>query len=211
MTSTRLARRTGKKPTRKQRVLQQRASGFVARRQTLPEYLESAEIESLIQLAPHAQARLVMLTQWRSGLRISEALALELSDLSLDDDNPALRVRAGKGGRDRLVPLHPELAVAFHNFVAFGNVKRGPIIAATRSTAWRWLKQALDRAVELNQIPSGRKIGTHTFRHSAARHWLASGVPINIVSRWLGHASLQTTLIYLQILPDPVGFMEWVP
>ncbi len=79
------------------------------------------------------------------------------------------------------------------------------------STAWRWVKIALKRAVELNQIPYGRKVATHTLRHSAARHWLASGVPINVVSRWLGHASLQTTLIYLEILPDPSGYMERVP
>ncbi len=46
---------------------------------------------------------------------------------------------------------------------------------------------------------------------TAARHWLASGVPINVVSQWLGHASLQTTIIYLEILPDPIGYMEKVP
>ena len=39
----------------------------------------------------------------------------------------------------------------------------------------------------------------------------SSGIPINVVSRWLGHASLQTTLIYLEILPDPLGEMGRVP
>lgn len=209
--STILARGNGGKPTRKQRVLQQRASGNVAQRKSLPEYLEPGEIESLIKLAPHAPARLVMLTQWRAGLRVSETLSLEVADLSLDEDNPTVRVKQGKAGKSRLVPVHPELGAAFLNFMDFSNVRRGTIFAASRSTAWRWLKQALARAEELNQIPEGRKIGTHTLRHSAARHWLASGVPINVVSRWLGHASLQTTLIYLQILPDPVGFMERVP
>ena len=51
-------------------------------------------------------------------------------------------------------------------------------------------------------------MGTHTLRHSAARYWLSSGIPINVVSRWLGHASLQTTLVYLEILPDPLGEIE---
>ena len=166
---------------------------------------------SLMQLAPHAQARLIILAQWRAGLRISEALALEVADLNLDDDNPTLRVREGKGGKDRLVPVHPELGAALRNFLAFSKVRRGPIFDTSRSTGWRWLKTALERAVELNQIPPGRKVATHTLRHSAARHWLASGVPINVVSRWLGHASLQTTLIYLEVLPDPTGYMERVP
>jgi integrase/recombinase XerD len=204
MTTTALARAGNRQPTRKERVAIQRASGYVARRASLPDYLEMPEINALIQVAPHAQARLLMLVQWRAGLRISEALAL-------DGDRLTLKVRQGKGGKDRVVPVHSELGAGLRSFLAFGNVKRGSIFDASRSTAWRWLKQALARAVELGAIPPGRKVGTHTLRHSAARHWLASGFPINVVSRWLGHASLQTTLVYLEILPDPAGFMERVP
>ncbi len=211
MTTTSLARARTYKAIKKQKVLQSRASGNVSRRQSLPEYLEPGQIDVLMQLAPHAQARLIILAQWRAGLRISEALALEVADLNLDDDNPTLRVREGKGGKDRLVSVHPELGAPLRNFLAFSKVRRGPIFDTSRSTGWRWLKTALERAVELNQIPPGRKVATHTLRHSAARHWLASGVPINVVSRWLGHASLQTTLIYLEVLPDPTGYMERVP
>lgn len=210
MTTTNLARANGRKPTRKARVAQQRAMGNVARRSTLPEYLEPPEVEALIHAAPHGQARLIMLEQWRAGLRVSEAVALEVSDLQLDGDRPTLRVRQGKGSKDRLVPVHPELAAAFRQVIDFGNVRRGPLVNTTRSTAWRWTKAALERAQELGTIPAGRWVGTHTLRHSAARHWLSSGVPINHVSRWLGHASIQTTLIYLEILPDPSGFMERV-
>ena len=70
-----------------------------------------------------------------------------------------------------------------------------------------WRPAKAERAVEIEAIPEGRKVGTHTLRHSAARHWLSSGIPINVVSRGLGHAGLQTTLIYLEILPDPLGEM----
>ena len=211
MTTTALARDNGRKPTKKQLVAQQRAIGNVARRSSLPEYLEPPEVEVLIHAAPHGQARLIMLEQWRAGLRVSEAVALEVSDLQLDGYNPTLRVRQGKGHKDRIVPAHPELAAAFRQVIDFGNVRRGPLVNTTRSTAWRWVKTALSHAQELGSIPAGRWVGTHTLRHSAARHWLASGVPINVVSRWLGHASLQTTLVYLEILPDPVGYMERVP
>ena len=69
----------------------------------------------------------------------------------------------------------------------------------------------MERAVALGAMSAGRKVGTHTLRHSAARHWLSSGIPINVVSRWLGHAGLQTTLVYLEILPDPLGEMGRVP
>ena len=210
MTTTDLARANGRKPSKKQRVPQQRAIGNVARRSNLPEYLEPPEVEAFIQAAPHGQARLIMLVQWRAGLRVSEAVGLEVEDLQLDGVRPTLRVRQGKGSKDRIVPVHDELAAAVRQVIDFGNVRRGPLVNTSRSTAWRWVKAALDKAQELGTIPAGRWVGTHTLRHSAARHWLASGVPINVVSRWLGHASLQTTLIYLEILPDPSGHMERV-
>ena len=208
MTTTGLARTNGRKPSKKQQVAQQRAMGNVSRAAVLPEYLEQAEVDALIRAAPHGQARLITLVQWRAGLRVSEAVGLEVADLQLDGDRPTLRVRQGKGHKDRIVPVHSELAAAFRQVTDFGNVRRGVLVNTTRSTAWRWVKAALDRAVELGTIPAGRQCGTHTLRHSAARHWLASGVPINVVSRWLGHSSIQTTLIYLEIWPDPSGYME---
>ena len=49
----------------------------------------------------------------------------------------------------------------------------------------------------------GRRVSAHTFRHNYARHLLLHGVPINYLSHWLGHRSIQTTLIYLELVPDP--------
>ena len=210
MTTTALARANGRKPTGKQRAAQQRAIGNVARRSTLPEYLEPPEIEALIHAAPHGQARLIMLEQWRAGLRVSEAVALEVSDLQLDGDRPALKVRQGKGRRDRIVPVHPELRAGLHTRIRFRRPSNGRLVSVVKSTAWRWYKTAAKKATETGAIPVGRRVATHTLRHSAARHWLESGVPLNTVSVWLGHRSLQTTLIYLEILGDPTGHMERV-
>ena len=77
--------------------------------------------------------------------------------------------------------MHPELGAAFSTALAYGNVSEGRII------------------------------GTHTFRHSHARHLLMNGIPINYLSRWLGHSSIQTTLIYLELVPDPTGSLASVP
>ena len=193
--------------------LQQNTDGLVRAIRKLPEYLERGEVGALIRCAPNPSAALLMLEQWRAGLRISEALALELRDLYLDPEQPTLRVRpeAAKGGRERRVPLHPELRAALYlasGSLASNRARGGPIITVNRSTGWRWVRQAYGRAIELGAIPAGRKIGTHTLRHSFARHALASGIPINVLSRWLGHASILTTLIYLEILPDPLGHIE---
>ena len=205
MSTTSLARRRGGRGLYPRPSVQQKAE----QKRSLPEYLEPAEVEALIQAAPHGQARLLFLIQWRAGLRISEAMNLSRPDLQ-QGDSPSLRVRRGKGGKDRLVPLHLELAAAFQNAMDYGLV--GSIFfPQARATGWRWLKLALAKAELLGKIAPGRRVGTHTLRHSAARHWLESGVPINHVSRWLGHSSIQTTLVYLEILPDPVGYMERVP
>ena len=69
----------------------------------------------------------------------------------------------------------------------------------------------MKRAEELGAIAPGKQIGTHTLRHSYARHLLVNGIPINYLSRWLGHSSIQTTLIYLELVPDPTGSLAIVP
>ena len=177
----------------------------------LPEYLEAHEVHAIIRAADDPRARLLMMEQWRAGLRVSEALALEVSDLSLAAELPTLRVRQGKGRKSRIVPVHPELGAAFSVALSYGNVSEGRIIDVHRSTAWRWVQKAHARAEQLGAILPGREIGNHTLRHSYARHLLMNGIPINYLSRWLGHSSIQTTLIYLELVPDPSGSLAAVP
>ena len=87
----------------------------------------------------------------------------------------------------------------------------GALIDASRQSAWSWVKQAQVSCDLAGQLVRWRRIGAHTLRHSYARHLLLSGIPINFVTRWLGHANLTTTLIYLDLLPDPAGSLAAVP
>ena len=64
-------------------------------------------MNAVIRAAEDPRAKLLMLTQWRAGLRVSEVLALDVSDLSLDSDLPTIRVRSGKGRKARVVPVPP--------------------------------------------------------------------------------------------------------
>ena len=178
----------------------------------LPEYIEAHEVNALIRAAPNPRARLLMMIEWRAGLRVSEALALEVGDLSLDVELPTLRVRQGKGRKARIVPVHPELHSALSSALQFGNIAESDkIVKASRSTADRWIKEATAGAQKAGAIASGRRISNHTLRHSYARHLLMNGIPINYLSRWLGHSSVQTTLIYLELVPDPTGSLAMVP
>ena len=98
------------------------------RQKRIPEYLEPDEVSAIIRAAPNPKAKLLMLEQWRAGLRVSEALDLEVRDLSLDTTSPTLRVRSGKGGKSRLVPVHPELHGALSSALAYGDISQGRIV-----------------------------------------------------------------------------------
>lgn len=205
MTTQAVARRRRPRGTHPKR------SGGSPQPRKLPEYLEAHEVEAIIRATDNPRAKLLMLEQWRAGLRIAEALALEVSDLSLDAEPPTLRVRAGKGNRPRIVPMHRELQAALRSALSYGSIDQGRLVDVHPSTAWRWVRSAVRRAEELGAISPGRRIGTHTLRHSFARHLLMNNIQINYLSRWLGHSSIQTTLIYLELVPDPSGSLDRVP
>ena len=82
------------------------------------------EVQAILAVAPNPRARLLMLLQWRAGLRVSEALALESADLSPDSDQPTIRVRQGNGGRSRIVPVHPELLNSLADVLQFSQTCR---------------------------------------------------------------------------------------
>ena len=125
----------------------------------LPEYLEAGEVRAIMQAAPHSRAKLLILTQWRAGLRVSEALALTRAELSLDTDQPTIRVRNGKRRKARVVPVHPELQNALTSVLEFTALGDGRIIDADRSTAWRWVQEAKKKgrgAGRFGRWPQGR-------------------------------------------------------
>ena len=113
----------------------------------LPEYLDAHEVDALIRAAPNPRARLLFLIEWRAGLRISEALSVEIHDLSLDSDRPTIRVRRGKGSKARIVPMDAELHAALTSALQFGNVGQDDRLVRTPD---RSRVQIIDR-----ELPAG--------------------------------------------------------
>jgi|TARA_R110002096_G_scaffold396556_2_gene592441 integrase/recombinase XerD len=187
-------------------------------RAKLPHYLEPKEIEILIEYAADSSrmAANFMLTMWRAGLRVSEAINLQARDLRFKTDRPQLHIRNAKGHKERFVPAHPELQRTLTEHCQYIRAKgTNPLFIversgqkASRQTGYEWVVRALNRAILDKALPHGTLVSPHTFRHSAARHWLAQGVQINTVQLWLGHSNLDTTLIYLALIPDAGGVME---
>jgi integrase/recombinase XerD len=190
-------------------------------RTKLPHYLEPKEIDILIEYAADSSrmAANFMLTMWRAGLRVSEAINLQARDLRFNTDRPQIHVRKAKGHVERFVPAHPELKRTLKEHCQYIKAKgTNPLFIveksghqATRQTGYEWVVRALNRAKLDKVLPKDTRVSPHTFRHSAARHWLHSGVQINTVQLWLGHENLNTTLIYLALVPDAFGVMDTIP
>ena len=124
-------------------------------------------------------------------------------------------VRQGKGGKDRLVPLAPEMLADLRRFwrrhrnprwlfPALGAGHRGgkePLAARARRAKGPLSESAVQNACRLALAASGiNKAATpHTLRHSYATHLLEEGISIRLISQYLGHASLEVTLIYTHL------------
>ena len=107
---------------------------------------------------------------------------------------PAGPPRQGRQGRTVL--LHPDLAILFANWPAsYG--PRDIVVGLTRKTVLQHLRAGIEHAGLDEESPGTRRqrAGAHSLQHSAARHWLTTaGIPLNVVSQWLGHATPEVTL-----------------
>lgn len=164
-------------------------------------YLTPAERDAFIRTAlacPRSEVGALGLILAYTGCRISEALSLRLSAIATTESFVAIR---SLKKRDRFavreVPLPEWLGphvVAACNAGAFSRDHH--LWSWSRGHAWLLMRQLLRSA----GIASGPHATAKGLRHGFAIHALHSGVPINMVKRWLGHASLATTEIYLEAI-----------
>ena len=177
----------------------------------LPTVLTRAEVARLFSVVREERFRVFFRFVYATGLRLFEALQLEVSDLREAD---RVRVRGGKGNKDRYVPL-PEAML--HELRRFWRTHRNPRwIFPSVGRGWREkpacrarlgtvdepmgqgsVQHCMKLARAAARLPEGTC--THTLRHSYATHLLEAGVSIRLISAYLGHTSLETTLIYTHL------------
>jgi integrase/recombinase XerD len=172
----------------------------------LPAVLSVEEVKRLLASATLLHNQVYFTTVYSLGLRLHEALFLQVSDI----DGPRLQVHVhrGKGAKDRYVPL-PEATLALlrtywktHRhpawlFPATGrNHTQGPTAASPmrRSSVQGAFRKAKQRAGITKM-----GVAIHTLRHSYATHLLEAGVNPRLIQRYLGHTQLETTMIYLHL------------
>ena len=144
-------------------------------------------------------------TVYSCGLRLQEALNLQVSDI--DSSRMMVYVHRGKGAKDRYVPLSKETLNLLRRYwkthrnakLVFPAVGRGHTNGPTSTIPMNRasVQGALGRAVKKAGIT--KKLSVHTLRHAYATHLLEQGVNIRVIQRYMGHKSLETTMRYLHL------------
>ena len=172
---------------------------------TVP-YLDKAEVDALLA-CPNQRTEqgrreyAVLLFLYNTGARASEASELTIRDLHLDHASVNI---LGKGRKRRECPIWPATVGALRELVMARPSNETVFLNRCGQPMTRFGIHALVERIAAkarNTMPSlaTKRVSPHSIRHSTATHLLSSGVEINTVRAWLGHASLETTNIYAEI------------
>jgi len=170
-------------------------------RRQIPIVLSPDEVRRLIEAAPNLRHRTILMTLYSTGMRRSELCHLRPEDI--DKERMVVRIRQGKGGKDREVPLSPKLyeqlrtyyrSVRRRNGWLFPSVQtRRPDQPITQKTVWHACREATQRA------GITKAVHPHTLRHSFATHLFDSGAELPVIQTLLGHSDLRDTMVYLHL------------
>jgi integrase/recombinase XerD len=177
----------------------------VKRASKLPVVLSQEEIMVFFDYIPTLKYRAALMVCYGAGLRVSEVVALKVSDI--DSERMLIRVEQGKGGKDRYVMLSPRLLDALRTYwratrpedYLFPSVRAG----ANRHMNPASLQQACREAALLSGLR--KRVTVHTLRHSFATHLLENGTDVRIIQVLLGHSRIDTTARYTAVSPQVIG------
>lgn len=172
---------------------------------TLPEVITREQVRRIIDATTSQRMETYFWTVYSLGLRMQEALNLQVGDI--DGDRRLVHVHRGKGAKDRYVPLPTSTLHLLRQYWATHRHPRFLFPADGRnhtgmSTAKTTMSPtAVQGAIKkiTRQLNFGKKVSTHTLRHSYATHLLEAGVSLRAIQQYMGHSSLQTTMVYLHL------------
>ncbi len=172
---------------------------FPRRARKLPVVLSEGEVAQLLMAASNLKDEALLMTLYSGGLRLHEVLRLQLGDI--DSQRMRIRVREGKGAKDRYTLLSTTLLETLRRY-----------FKQYRPTSWLFFGSTrevpmADRRVQRMIPETAKKAGlkkrttAHTLRHSFATHLLERGTELPYIQELLGHRSLKTTMIYARVGP----------
>ena len=171
------------------------------RSRKLPAVLSQEEIKRILSCVRRPHIRAFLFTVYSCGLRLQEALHLEVGDI--DSDRMLIHVHRGKGAKDRMVPLPPQtLAVLREHWKSHRNARLifpAHCAATAQSPMGKTTVQTAMRAAVRQAGITKRFVHIHCLRHSYATHLLEEGVNLRVIQRYLGHTKIETTMMYLHL------------
>lgn len=187
----------------------------IAEPEVLPIVLGRSEVRSLLADLTEPRFRTCLRLMYHCGLRVGEAVGIEVRDIHGRETPPRLHVRNGKGGKDRFVPLAPAMVQELRDWWIVHRNPRFLFPSPGRGWADRTLSlsqamgqstapmsvSSVQMAYRLARAASGVNAAatTHSLRHSYATHLLEEGVSLLQISKYLGHQSIETTVIYTHL------------
>lgn len=159
-------------------------------------YLTDGEVERLVHAIDHALIRLVVIVLYMTGLRISECLNLTVDDVNLEEK--VIHVVAGKGNKDRLIPISLRLLPLLLEYLQEKRPVTGsPLFFCTKKTGMLspvYVNKVITEAVR--KLGWKKKVTAHILRHSFASQLVKNDVNLVQIQKLLGHSSLNVTSIY---------------
>jgi integrase/recombinase XerD len=177
----------------------------VRKEKKLPDVLSVDEVRRLIAAVRTPHNRAYFWTVYSLGLRLEEGLRLQVGDI--DSQRMLVHVHRGKGAKDRYVPLPSRTLKALREywathrhpewlFPARGQDGR-PTATADQPMERSRVQKAMSRVVQ--ELEFKKAISIHSLRHSYATHLLEAGANLRLIQQYLGHSSLNTTMVYLHL------------
>lgn len=167
--------------------------------QRIPELLTRTEVRRILRACRNPKHRMLLMTCYGCGLRVSELVALKVRDI--DSERRLLRIEQGKGAKDRPVMLSPSLLEQLREYWRLYRPRvwlfprRDTEVALNISTPQRVFTRAKQRA-GIDKVG-----GIHSLRHAYATHQLEAGMPVHQLQRLLGHQNIHSTLRYVHWVP----------
>ena len=175
---------------------------FVAEPRKIPVVLSPKEVARVLEAASGPKYKAALSAAYGAGLRVSEVVALKVSDV--DSRRMLLRIEQGKGRRDRCAMLSPQLLELLRDWwrIAHPRIWLFPGQNPLNPLTPRQFNRAVHAAAHRAGI--AKRVTPHTLRHSFATHLLEQNIDIRVIQVLLGHAKLETTALYTRVAPNTI-------
>ncbi len=170
------------------------------RSQSLPKYLTEAEARRLLEAAQgHARDRAILATLLYGGVRVGELCSIQVPDIDFGEGT--VRIRGGKGDKDRLIVLPPKAMGILQEWLQVRPKSAADHLFPGKNPGRPLSSTTMQRAVLARARRAGlsKKVTPHVLRHTLATTLLRRGGDIRFIQRILGHASIATTQIYTHL------------